>query len=180
MTVVVAAGYLIATTFLAFRQLAIRPGSVLPHPGELVPAGIFLAATVVLYRSKRRSLSAFDAMLLWVAGINTICQFVASESAQQLDAAALVAQSANACSYVLLASATLIDNVRLFGEAQDQATSDSLTGLVNHRRLVEVLQSELERSGRTNRPFSILLMDLDGLKQINDMDTLPAVEPFVA
>ncbi len=169
MIAAVAAGYLIAITFLAFRQLAIRPGSVLPHPGELVPAGIFLAATVVLFRSKRRSLSAFDATLLWVAGINAICHFVASESAEQLDAAALVAQTTNACSYILLAGATLLDNVRLFGEARDRATSDSLTGLSNHRRLIEVLQSELERSGRTNRPFSVLLMDLDGLKQINDI-----------
>jgi diguanylate cyclase (GGDEF)-like protein len=48
------------------------------------------------------------------------------------------------------------------------AISDSLTGLANYRHLVDVLQSELERSGRTNRPFSVLLMDLDGLKKIND------------
>jgi diguanylate cyclase (GGDEF)-like protein len=33
---------------------------------------------------------------------------------------------------------------------------------------VDVLQSELERSGRTNRSFSVLLMDLDRLKGIND------------
>jgi diguanylate cyclase (GGDEF)-like protein len=43
-----------------------------------------------------------------------------------------------------------------------------LTGLANYRRFIEALQSELERSGRTNRPFSILLMDLDKLKEIND------------
>ena len=48
------------------------------------------------------------------------------------------------------------------------AISDSLTGLANYRHLVDVLQSELERSGRTDRPFSVLLMDLDGLKKIND------------
>jgi diguanylate cyclase (GGDEF)-like protein len=43
-----------------------------------------------------------------------------------------------------------------------------LTGLANYRRFIESLQAELERSGRTNRPFSILLMDLDKLKDIND------------
>jgi len=43
-----------------------------------------------------------------------------------------------------------------------------LTGLANYRHLVDVLQTELERSGRTNRPFSLLLMYLDGLKKIND------------
>jgi len=43
-----------------------------------------------------------------------------------------------------------------------------LTGLANYRHLIDVLQGELERSGRTNRPFSLLLMDLDGLKKIND------------
>jgi diguanylate cyclase (GGDEF)-like protein/PAS domain S-box-containing protein len=49
-----------------------------------------------------------------------------------------------------------------------QASSDSLTGLGNYRRLFEVLHSEICRSKRTEREFSLLLLDLDGLKQIND------------
>jgi diguanylate cyclase (GGDEF)-like protein/PAS domain S-box-containing protein len=49
-----------------------------------------------------------------------------------------------------------------------QASSDSLTGLGNHRRLFEMLQSEICRSKRTEREFSLLLLDLDGLKEIND------------
>ena len=49
-----------------------------------------------------------------------------------------------------------------------QALSDSLTGLANHRRLFEVLYSEISRSKRTEREFSLLLLDLDGLKEIND------------
>jgi diguanylate cyclase (GGDEF)-like protein/PAS domain S-box-containing protein len=49
-----------------------------------------------------------------------------------------------------------------------QALSDSLTGLANHRRLFEVLHAEICRSKRTGREFSLLLLDLDGLKAIND------------
>jgi diguanylate cyclase (GGDEF)-like protein/PAS domain S-box-containing protein len=49
-----------------------------------------------------------------------------------------------------------------------QALSDSLTGLANHRRLFEVLHAEIARSKRTGREFSVLLLDLDGLKAIND------------
>jgi diguanylate cyclase (GGDEF)-like protein/PAS domain S-box-containing protein len=49
-----------------------------------------------------------------------------------------------------------------------QASSDSLTGLANHRRLFETLQAEIGRSKRTEREFSLLLLDLDGLKEIND------------
>jgi diguanylate cyclase (GGDEF)-like protein/PAS domain S-box-containing protein len=48
------------------------------------------------------------------------------------------------------------------------AASDSLTGLANYRRLVDVLHSEIKRSQRTNRVFAMLFFDLDGLKQIND------------
>jgi diguanylate cyclase (GGDEF)-like protein len=51
-----------------------------------------------------------------------------------------------------------------------QASSDSLTGLANHRRLFEVLHAEIGRSNRTGREFSLLLLDLDGLKKINDRD----------
>jgi diguanylate cyclase (GGDEF)-like protein/PAS domain S-box-containing protein len=56
----------------------------------------------------------------------------------------------------------------LEAQLRHQASSDSLTGLANHRRLFEVLHSEICRSKRTEREFSLLLLDLDGLKQIND------------
>jgi diguanylate cyclase (GGDEF)-like protein/PAS domain S-box-containing protein len=49
-----------------------------------------------------------------------------------------------------------------------QAASDPLTGLANYRHFVEVLDSEIKRSMRTNRKFALLFFDLDGLKQIND------------
>src|SRR5207245_2522991 len=48
------------------------------------------------------------------------------------------------------------------------AVSDPLTGLANYRRLLDVLENETDRTDRTGRPFSVLLLDLDGLKNIND------------
>jgi len=48
------------------------------------------------------------------------------------------------------------------------AASDSLTGLANYRHLVDVLDSEIKRSNRTNRQFALLFFDMDGLKRIND------------
>jgi diguanylate cyclase (GGDEF)-like protein/PAS domain S-box-containing protein len=56
----------------------------------------------------------------------------------------------------------------LEGQLRHQASSDSMTGLANHRRLFEVLHAEICRSERTEREFSLLLLDLDGLKKIND------------
>ena len=49
-----------------------------------------------------------------------------------------------------------------------QAARDPLTGLANYRHLVDVLDSEIKRSERTNREFAMLFFDLDGLKRIND------------
>jgi diguanylate cyclase (GGDEF)-like protein len=48
------------------------------------------------------------------------------------------------------------------------ASSDPLTGLANYRRLLDVLDTEIKRHGRTGRIFAVLLLDLDGLKKIND------------
>jgi len=53
-------------------------------------------------------------------------------------------------------------------QARLLAITDPLTGLGNYRRLLDVLHAEIERSGRTGRPFAVLLLDLDGLKKIND------------
>jgi diguanylate cyclase (GGDEF)-like protein/PAS domain S-box-containing protein len=57
---------------------------------------------------------------------------------------------------------------RLEAQLRLQASTDSLTGLANHGRLLDVLHAEVSRSKRTRREFSIVLLDLDGLKNIND------------
>lgn len=48
------------------------------------------------------------------------------------------------------------------------AVTDSLTGLANHRRLLDALDAEIKRHDRTERSFAVVLLDLDGLKIIND------------
>ncbi|HUF54199.1 MAG TPA: GGDEF domain-containing protein [Dehalococcoidia bacterium] len=45
---------------------------------------------------------------------------------------------------------------------------DELTGLYNRRQFYEVLQMEVEKARLSRQPLAILLMDLDGLKTIND------------
>jgi diguanylate cyclase (GGDEF)-like protein len=46
--------------------------------------------------------------------------------------------------------------------------SDELTGAGNYRALHERLREEIARHGRSERPFALILLDLDGFKQIND------------
>jgi diguanylate cyclase (GGDEF)-like protein len=164
------AGYLITVCFLAFpHEPPIHAHSrFLPRPWDLLPAALFILATARLRKGPNRFRSAFDNALMWTAAMNAACQLFASQSARLLDAPAAAAQLLKVSSFAALLGATLVDNSRLFSRAQDLATSDSLTGLANYRRLVELLQAEIERSGRTHRMFSILLMDLDKLKVIND------------
>ena len=51
---------------------------------------------------------------------------------------------------------------------QKQALTDGLTGLPNHRAIVEQLHKEMERARRYQRSFSILFFDADRFKRIND------------
>jgi two-component system cell cycle response regulator len=66
------------------------------------------------------------------------------------------------------------DNARSFARAQLQATTDPLTGISNRHKLKERLETEVARARRYRRALSILLMDLDGLKSINDTCGHPA------
>lgn len=56
----------------------------------------------------------------------------------------------------------------LFQAVRDQAVTDSLTGLYNRRYFEESLEKEVQRAKRQNQPFSIIGIDLDYLKRIND------------
>lgn len=48
------------------------------------------------------------------------------------------------------------------------ASTDPLTGLANRRRLEEALDTEAARSARTGTPYSVIVADLDGFKEVND------------
>jgi len=69
----------------------------------------------------------------------------------------------------LALAAEVTEHRRAVERIRNLAVSDPLTGLANYRQLVEALESELKRYGRTERPFVVLLLDLDGLKKINDV-----------
>lgn len=57
---------------------------------------------------------------------------------------------------------------RLEESLRRQAIYDGLTGLYNHEHLSSLLDRECRRAQRTGRPLSVLFMDLDGFKTIND------------
>jgi diguanylate cyclase (GGDEF)-like protein len=60
------------------------------------------------------------------------------------------------------------ENERLFKEVERLAMTDQLTGLFNRRKLIESLEIEVERVQRYGRPLSVIMLDLDNLKKIND------------
>ena len=61
-----------------------------------------------------------------------------------------------------------IGNIKLFEKIQRQATTDGLTGFANHKKFYEVLERELWRSRRYGGQISLLMVDVDNLKKIND------------
>ncbi len=60
------------------------------------------------------------------------------------------------------------------GELERLSVTDPLTGLYNRRHLMGTLASELQRSQRLRRTFSVLLLDVDHFKQYNDTHGHPA------
>jgi diguanylate cyclase (GGDEF)-like protein len=57
---------------------------------------------------------------------------------------------------------------RLRNEVADLALMDDLTGVGNRRQLLQRLTEECARSDRSNEPFALLVVDLDGFKAVND------------
>lgn len=65
-------------------------------------------------------------------------------------------------------AAVAIFNARLYKRLTQMANTDSVTGLPNRRALDERLQEEWRLAEQTQSPFSVVMMDLDGFKTVND------------
>jgi diguanylate cyclase (GGDEF)-like protein len=173
--VVAIAAYLTSAAFLAAPSAPVaRSASFLSRPWDLLPGTLFLAAAVCfrqrLQNSKnsKSSASLYDYSLFVVASLNVVCHVSAAFSRHLFDGPFFLAELSKTTSYVVMLSGALLDQARLFDQVRSMAVSDPLTGLANYRRLISVLEAELDRSRRTLRPFSVVLLDMDGLKTIND------------
>ena len=88
-----------------------------------------------------------------------------------LDSAEVVVVSLNITALVLLAYLAIViarEQRRSRDAAIRLSTVDALTGLCNRAYLFAALEREIERSARSRRGFCLLMIDLDGLKPIND------------
>ena len=65
-------------------------------------------------------------------------------------------------------AAMALENARLYEDARNLADRDPLTGFYNHRFLHERLGEEVVRAQRGRRPLSVLMLDLDDFKLVND------------
>jgi len=147
---------------------AVNPGAWIPRVWDLVPASLFLLAAVGYRERLAGAPSSLDRAVFFAASLNVLCHLMASQSEHLLDAAFAAAQAVKISSYAVVLGGALLDNARLFDQVRHLAVSDPLTGLANYRRFLDALELEVKRSLRTKRTFAVLLLDLDGLKQIND------------
>ena len=173
--VVALAAYLTSAAFLAAPAAPVaHAANLLSRPWDLLPSALFLIAAVCFYqrlktdKEKKGSASLFDHSLFIVASLNVVCHVAAAFSRQLFDGPFFLAELSKTFSYVVMLSGALLDQARLFEQVRTMAVTDPLTGLANYRRLISVLEAEVDRSRRTQRPFSVVLLDMDGLKIIND------------
>jgi diguanylate cyclase (GGDEF)-like protein/PAS domain S-box-containing protein len=61
-----------------------------------------------------------------------------------------------------------IENARIYSRMQEMATTDVLTGLNNRRQFIQLAGNEVERSLRYHKKCSMIMIDIDGYKMIND------------
>jgi diguanylate cyclase (GGDEF)-like protein len=78
------------------------------------------------------------------------------------------AQQREVLRYLVGQAGVSIENISLHEQVSEQAVTDELTGIANNRALRRWLDTEIDRAGRFGHTLSLLLLDLDDFKQVND------------
>jgi len=121
------------------------------------------------FRFGRREAATVVCVLAGIAAWGTLNGFGPfSRESQNTSALLLQAFVGIMAVLSLVFASEVTEHKRSDEQVQQMAVSDPLTGLANYRRLLDALDSEIKRHGRTGRSFAVLLLDLDGLKKIND------------
>ncbi len=101
-------------------------------------------------------------------GMRAVAALIALDSRPAVAAPRLPATLRRALGRVLETAAIALDNARRTQRAERLARTDDLTGLCNVRALTDTLRRELARASRAGRPVSLIVLDVDGFKGIND------------
>lgn len=142
------------------------PADVQNYPLEFLCVPFLLWAA---FRQGRRTVSLAAAVLCGIAVWGTVRDFGPFVRDSRYEAVVLVqAYIAVMSTMAAVIGAVVAEHRKAEAQLQQLATTDPLTGLANYRRLLEVLREEISRANRTGRPFSVLFIDMNGLKRIND------------
>lgn len=99
----------------------------------------------------------------------TVAALVGLDRGPSVRAPELRPRMLTALSLVLEPAAVALDNALHVQRAEALSVTDDLTQLYNSRYLSQVLRREAKRASRSGQPLSLLFIDLDGFKGINDM-----------
>ncbi len=118
--------------------------------------------------SEETTLGAFASFPVETSGRLSAMLVVAGRAVGRMtpETRSFLAQVANQAHIVM-------ENSRLFERVRNLAIRDSLTDLFNHRQIMDLVHHEFDRLGRYQSAFSVLMIDVDHFKLINDQHGHP-------
>jgi diguanylate cyclase (GGDEF)-like protein len=121
-------------------------------------------------RKDPRAIGAAGAVLGWPLRCrgHNVAALVIMERQAATQAPQLAPATGQALGTMLEGPAQALDNALRLRRSEALSVTDDLTQLYNSRYLNQVLRREAKRASRSGRPLSLLFLDLDGFKGIND------------
>ena len=141
--------------------------------GALLAVSAAIAWQVVgaVERPRHLMVAALGVAALALAGRGIAAVFVAEPARLLLAPSGFAAVTVVAALAALLAATfafLLLHHARSQAEATRLSTTDPLTGAFNRRTFHEIAEREMSRARRANQPLSIIMLDIDHLRRLND------------
>jgi diguanylate cyclase (GGDEF)-like protein len=142
------------------------PSAARGYPLELLCIPVLLWAA---FRLGRRASSTAILILTTLAVVGTLNGNGPFFRTTPIDSLAMVMAFMCLTAVMTLTLAALASEYAVTeAQLRELVVTDPVTGLPNHRRLLDVMSAEIARSNRSDRGFAVVFFDIDGLKRIND------------